>query len=133
MLDRSSTTSLPASEKVRTPLNFSAPRRFFATAAMSLAAIATVPGAAALAQSAPPARVAEAGKQAERRPNILFILVDDMGFGDLSVMGNKKVQTPNLDRPAREGVLLTKFYDAAPSCSFDRKGGDEGKGVSGRG
>src|SRR3546814_10004967 len=45
-----------------------------------------------------------------------------MGFGDLSVMGNKKVQTPNLDRLAREGVLLTKFYDAAPICSSSRAG-----------
>src|SRR3546814_16527705 len=89
---------------------------------MSLAAIATVPGAAALAQSAPPARVAEAGKQAERRPNILFILVDDMGFGDLSVMGNKKVQTPNNDRLARDGVMLTKFYDDAYTCSSERAG-----------
>src|SRR3546814_16134780 len=91
MLDRSSTTSLPASEKVRTPLNFSAPRRFFATAAMSLAAIATVPGAAALAQSAPPARVADAGKQAESRPNILLVLVDDMAFDALSVVGTQTV------------------------------------------
>ncbi|HET6524904.1 sulfatase-like hydrolase/transferase [Sphingopyxis sp.] len=89
---------------------------------MSLAAIAAVPAGAALAQGSPPARVAEAGKQAERRPNILFILVDDMGFGDLSVMGNKKVRTPNLDRLAREGVLLTKFYDAAPICSSSRAG-----------
>ena len=55
-------------------------------------------------------------------PNILFILVDDMGFGDLSIMGDKKVQTPNLDRLAREGVLMTKFYDAAPICSSSRAG-----------
>src|SRR3546814_18760884 len=96
---------------------------------MSLAAIATVPGAAALAQSAPPARVAEAGKQAERRPNILFILVDDMGFGDLSVMGNKKVQTPNLDRLAREGELLTQFYDAAQLCSSSLAGFLPGRSI----
>jgi hypothetical protein len=38
---------------------------------------------------------------AVQRPNILFILVDDMGFADLSVMGNRKVQTPNLDKLAR--------------------------------
>ncbi|MFC3784394.1 arylsulfatase A-like enzyme [Sphingopyxis italica] len=89
---------------------------------MSLAAIAAVPPTAALAQGSSPARAAEAGKQTERRPNILFILVDDMGFGDLSVMGNRKVQTPNLDRLAREGVLLTNFYDAAPICSSSRAG-----------
>ena len=90
MFNRSSTALLPAA------------KRFFATAAMSLAAIAAVPPTAALAQGSSPARAAEAGKQTERRPNILFILVDDMGFGDLSVMGNKKVQTPNLDRLARD-------------------------------
>lgn len=56
------------------------------------------------------------------RPNILFILIDDMGFGDLSVMGDRKVQTPNLDRLAREGVLMTQFYDAAPICSSSRAG-----------
>src|SRR3546814_19769899 len=45
-----------------------------------------------------------------------------MGFGDLSVMGNQKVQTPNLDRLAREGVLMTQFYVAAPICSASRAG-----------
>ncbi|MEP9360918.1 sulfatase-like hydrolase/transferase [Sphingomonas sp. KR3-1] len=69
-------------------------------------------------QSAPPA----ATPQAERRPNVLFVLVDDMGWGDLSVMGDRKVSTPNLDRLAREGVLMTKFYDAAPICSSSRAG-----------
>jgi arylsulfatase A-like enzyme len=56
------------------------------------------------------------------RPNILFVLVDDMGFAELSIMGNRKVQTPNLDRLAREGVLMTQFYDAAPICSSSRAG-----------
>ncbi len=56
------------------------------------------------------------------KPNILFILVDDMGFGDLSVMGNRKISTPNLDRLAHEGVLMTRFYDAAPICSPSRAG-----------
>ena len=56
------------------------------------------------------------------QPNVLFILIDDMGFGDLSIMGDRKVQTPNLDRLAREGVLLTRFYDAAPICSSSRAG-----------
>jgi arylsulfatase A-like enzyme len=57
-----------------------------------------------------------------KRPNILFILVDDMGFADLSIMGNRKVQTPNIDRIAREGVLMTQFYDPAPICSASRAG-----------
>jgi arylsulfatase A-like enzyme len=59
---------------------------------------------------------------ATRPPNVLFVLIDDMGFGDLSIMGDRKVQTPNLDRLAREGVLLTQFHDAAPICSSSRAG-----------
>jgi arylsulfatase A-like enzyme len=69
--------------------------------------------------AAPPGKMPAA---ASRPPNVLFILVDDMGFGDLSVMGDKKVETPNMDRLARDGVLLTKFYDAAPICSSSRAG-----------
>ncbi len=122
MFNRSSVVPLPAAGKTRSLPHSSVRRRIFATAAMGLAVIASLPGAAALAQTSSPARVTEPSRQAERRPNILFILVDDMGFGDLSVMGNKKVQTPNLDRLAREGVLLTKFYDAAPICSSSRAG-----------
>ena len=122
MFNRSSVVPLPAAGKTRSLPRSSVRRRIFATAAMGLAVIASLPGAAALAQTSSPARVTEPSRQAERPPNILFILVDDMGFGDLSVMGNKKVQTPNLDRLAREGVLLTKFYDAAPICSSSRAG-----------
>jgi arylsulfatase A-like enzyme len=120
MVHRSSTAPIPAAGKRRGPRGGASSWRFFATVAMGLTAIATLPSAAALAQTS--SRAPEPARQAERRPNILFILVDDMGFGDLSVMGNKKVQTPNLDRLAKEGVLLTKFYDAAPICSSSRAG-----------
>ncbi|MCW4463851.1 sulfatase-like hydrolase/transferase [Sphingomonas sp. BT-65] len=57
-----------------------------------------------------------------RQPNILFVLADDMGFGDLSISGNKLVQTPNIDALARDGMLMTQFYDAAPICSPSRAG-----------
>lgn len=57
-----------------------------------------------------------------RRPNILFILIDDMGYGDLSITGNPLVRTPNLDRLGAEGMLMTQFYDAAPICSPSRAG-----------
>lgn len=73
--------------------------------------------------SAPVAQpVVQAAPADAARPNILFILVDDMGFADLSVMGNRKIATPNLDRLAKEGVLLTQFYDSAPICSPSRAG-----------
>ncbi|WNO53567.1 sulfatase-like hydrolase/transferase [Stakelama saccharophila] len=91
------------------------------------AALATVSlfGGSAIAVSPPVTAAASAPRapQPEQaRPNILFVLIDDMGWADLSVMGDKKVQTPNLDKLARDGVLLTKFYDAAPICSASRAG-----------
>lgn len=94
-------------------------KRLALLAAGAAALVAAVP---AFAQSDAPRPAAAAPAQAERRPNVLFVLVDDMGFGDLSVMGNRKVSTPNLDRLAREGVLMTQFYDAAPICSSSRAG-----------
>ena len=82
--------------------------------------LAALMGVAAPATAAAPASSAPA--VAPGKPNILFVLVDDMGYGDLSVMGNRKVQTPHLDRLARDGVLMTQFYDAAPICSASRAG-----------
>src|SRR5690606_11782667 len=84
--------------------------------------LAALMGVAAPVTTAAPAADRSAPSAAADKPNILFVLVDDMGFGDLSVMGNRKVQTPNLDRLAREGVLMTQFYDAAPICSPSRAG-----------
>src|SRR3546814_2121725 len=56
-----------------------------------------------------PARAQPASAPGDQGPpNILFVLVDDMGYGDLSIMGNTKIETPNLDKLAREGVLMTK-------------------------
>lgn len=56
------------------------------------------------------------------KPNILFVLIDDLGFADFSVTGNRKVATPNIDRLAAEGLLMTQFYVAAPICSPSRAG-----------
>lgn len=53
-------------------------------------------------------------------PNIIFIFIDDMGYGDLSSYGNKKLETPNIDRLADEGIKLTNFYAASPICSPSR-------------
>jgi uncharacterized sulfatase len=54
------------------------------------------------------------------RPNILFVLIDDMGYGDLSCYGNTRVKTPAIDRLAGEGVRFTQFYVNAPICSPSR-------------
>jgi len=52
-------------------------------------------------------------------PNVVIFLMDDMGYGDLSFRGHPTIETPNLDRMAREGLQLTSFY-AAPACSQSR-------------
>lgn len=51
------------------------------------------------------------------QPNIIFILADDMGYGDMAHFGNSYVQTPHLDRFARDGVTLTQHYSASPLCA----------------
>jgi arylsulfatase A-like enzyme len=57
--------------------------------------------------------------QAAPKPNIILILADDMGYGDIAPFGSMKNRTPNLDRMAREGVKFTSFY-AAPVCTPSR-------------
>ena len=57
---------------------------------------------------------------AAQRPNIIFIFIDDMGYGDLSCTGNTDVQTANIDRLAREGTRFTQFYVNSPICSPSR-------------
>lgn len=54
------------------------------------------------------------------RPNFVFILADDLGYGDLGVYGHPSIRTPNIDRMAAEGVRLTEFYAAAPTCTPSR-------------
>src|SRR5271163_2654214 len=56
---------------------------------------------------------------APEKPNFIFILADDMGYGDIGPFGSTKNRTPNLDRMAREGMKLTSFY-AAPVCTPSR-------------
>jgi uncharacterized sulfatase len=53
-------------------------------------------------------------------PNILLVLIDDMGYGDLGCYGGKGVATPNIDQLAAEGIRFTQFYVNAPICSPSR-------------
>jgi N-acetylgalactosamine-6-sulfatase len=55
-----------------------------------------------------------------RPPNIIFILADDLGWGDLGCYGNRDIKTPNLDRLAKQGTLFTQFYTNSPVCSPSR-------------
>jgi len=81
----------------------------FRTASLALLALGlAIPSAAVLA-----------GEQAEQ-PNILFILVDDMGYADLGSTGSRHIRTPNLDRLASEGLTLNNAYANAAICSPTR-------------
>ncbi len=60
-------------------------------------------------------------------PNILFILADDMGWGDLSCYGRPDYQTPNLDKLAAQGMRFTNAYSAAPVCTPTRVGFHTGR------
>lgn len=57
---------------------------------------------------------------AERLPNIIVILADDLGWGDVSASGAKDIRTPNIDRIAREGVTFSNFYANSCVCSPTR-------------
>ncbi|MEX2301013.1 MAG: sulfatase [Bryobacterales bacterium] len=54
---------------------------------------------------------------AEPPPNFIIIFTDDLGYGDLGVYGNTAIRTPRIDQMAAEGVRLTEFYSAAPTCT----------------
>ncbi len=84
-------------------------RRLFAAATTSaLIAVATPPFAT------------EARAQTPERPNVIVIMADDLGWGDLAVYGHPQVLTPNLDALAQSGRLLTQFYVSSPVCSPSR-------------
>src|SRR5262245_54580711 len=57
--------------------------------------------------------------QSTGRPNVILVLTDDMGYGDLAIHGNNQVRTPNLDTLAHEGVRFKNFY-VTPICSTTR-------------
>ena len=51
------------------------------------------------------------------KPNVLLIMIDDMGWMDLRCQGNERLHTPNIDRLASQGMRFTDAYAAAPVCS----------------
>ena len=79
----------------------------FLTGLAALAAIST-PGSNSPKTSKP------------QKPNIVYILADDLGYGDLSILGQKHFNAPNLDRMAREGMLFTQHYAGCTVCAPSR-------------
>ncbi len=80
---------------------------------LPLAAAALAPLGAALAAESPGAK---------RPPNVIVIIADDLGYGDISCNGPGKIGTPNIDRLAREGLRLTAGYAPASTCTPTRYG-----------
>jgi uncharacterized sulfatase len=64
--------------------------------------------------------IASAKEPCATRPNIVLVLIDDMGWGDFSCFGNQAVETPNIDRLAAEGLRFEQFYVNSPICSPSR-------------
>ncbi len=56
----------------------------------------------------------------EKPPNIIYILVDDLGYGDVGYNGQSKFSTPNIDRMAADGMILSQHYAGAPVCAPSR-------------
>lgn len=80
-----------------------------------------IPGlAVAAAFSSYGAAASSSSDANQRRPSIIFILADDLGYGDLGCYGQTKIQTPNLDRLAAEGMRFTQFYAGSTVCAPSR-------------
>ncbi len=77
--------------------------------------LAAAPGAV----SAPPSAAAPAANHAGRRPNIIYVMTDDQGYGDIASHGNPILKTPHLDRLRNESVRLTEYH-VSPTCAPTR-------------
>ncbi|MCB0628555.1 MAG: sulfatase-like hydrolase/transferase [Saprospiraceae bacterium] len=59
----------------------------------------------------------ESTGQSAKHPNIVYILADDLGYGELGVYGQQQIETPNIDALAQSGMLFTQHYSGAPVCA----------------
>src|SRR5688500_3878176 len=59
-------------------------------------------------------------QEVARRPNIVLIMADDLGYGELGCYGQKKIRTPRLDQMAKEGLRFTQYYSGSPVCAPSR-------------
>lgn len=93
------------------PLDYGFPTEEFKTSAKDTLSIAEI---------VKPTTDSKSVKQ--RLPNIVVILADDLGWGDLGVQGSRAIETPNIDQLSDNGIRLTDFYASAPVCSPSRAG-----------
>lgn len=63
-----------------------------------------------------------AQKSPQKKPNIVLIMADDLGYGDIGTFGAKDIRTPNIDKLAENGLKFTSFYSTSPVCSPSRFG-----------
>ncbi len=87
-------------------------RDFFKLAAVGAATVA-LPGY----------RAFSTGSAARKQTNIVLIMIDDLGWMDLHCQGNERLDTPNIDKLASQGMRFTDAYAAAPVCSPTRAHG----------
>ncbi|ROO84342.1 arylsulfatase A-like enzyme [Actinocorallia herbida] len=70
--------------------------------------------------TAPADALFTAGRAPDQRPNIVLVVADDLGYGELGAYGQDKIKTPVLDRLSRQGLRFTQAYSAAPVCAPSR-------------
>ena len=59
-------------------------------------------------------------EKTQEKPNIIYILADDLGYGDLGCYGQTEIKTPNLDQMAAEGIMFTQHYAGNTVCAPSR-------------
>jgi len=91
--------------------NFKISRRQFIKAASLGSITLAIPGCSNLLQKS---------NKNTKKPNIIFILIDDMGYKDLGCYGSKYYETPNIDKLASQGMLFTDAYTCGPNCAPTR-------------
>jgi len=77
-------------------------------------------GAAALAISCRTDTIQSSSANRKKKPNIVYILADDLGYAELGCYGQKKIKTPNIDKLATEGMKFTQHYSGNPVCAPSR-------------
>ena len=65
-------------------------------------------------------RPANSSVQSSQKPNVVFIIADDLGWGETGCYGQQKIRTPNIDRLAAQGMRFTRHYSGAPVCAPSR-------------